>query len=171
MVALTAALMAGCAAYSPSTAPAATAALVNAAGATVANAVLTGNADGSVSISLSGTGLPAGIHGIHIHAVGACAAPEFTSAGAHFNPMGKLHGLHNPGGPHNGDLPNLTVAASGAVSWQATTDRVTLTPGPTSILDQDGSALVVHAAADDQSTDPSGNSGARIACGVIRVAP
>ena len=83
------------------------------------------------------------------------------------NPAARKHGLDNPDGPHAGDLPNLTVAAGGAGDLDVVTNRVTLRPGPTSLLDADGSALVVHAGTDDQRTDPSGNSGARAACGVI----
>ena len=99
--------------------------------------------------------------------MGRCDPPQFTSAGAHFNPASKQHGTQNPAGPHAGDLPNLEVAASGEGGIDATTKLVTLGPGPTSLLGPAGTSLVVHAAADDYKTDPSGNSGDRIACGVI----
>ena len=113
------------------------------------------------------TGLPPGQHGIHLHAVGRCDPPAFTSAGAHLNPDQHRHGLANPAGPHAGDLPNLTVLPDRAGSVDATTGRVTLRSGPAGLLDADGSAIVVHAKADDQVTDPAGASGPRIACGVI----
>ena len=120
-----------------------------------------------VRIAVTGYRLPPGAHGLHIHAAGRCEPPQFASAGAHFNPAGKLHGTQNPAGPHAGDLPNLDVAASGEGGIDATTRLVTLGPGPTSLLGPTGASLVVHAAADDYNTDPSGNSGDRIACGVI----
>jgi Cu-Zn family superoxide dismutase len=113
-------------------------------------------------------GLPAGTHGIHFHAVGQCdATGAFASAGAHFNPASRKHGLESPDGPHAGDLPNLVVAADGRATVRLTSSRVTLGREAGSLLDADGSAVVVHAAADDQRTDPSGNSGGRIACAVI----
>ena len=94
--------------------------------------------------------------------------PAFTSAGGHFNPDNRQHGSENPQGSHAGDLPNLVVGANGAGSLVVTTDRFSLAAGrPTSLLDADGSALVVHAGPDDLKTDPTGNSGARIACGVV----
>lgn len=109
--------------------------------------------------------VPAGVHGLHIHAVGQCEAP-FTSAGPHFNPQGRQHGLANPQGAHAGDLPNVTAGANGRATIHA------LAPAPLSgeggILDADGAALVLHENADDERTDPAGNAGARIACGVIR---
>ena len=114
------------------------------------------------------SGLPAGTHGIHFHAVGQCdAAGAFASAGAHFNPAARKHGLESADGPHAGDLPNLVVGADGRANLRTTSSRVTLGGEPASLLDADGTAIVVHAAPDDQRTDPSGNSGARIACGVI----
>jgi Cu-Zn family superoxide dismutase len=113
------------------------------------------------------TGLPAGTHGIHFHQVGRCDGPDFASAGPHFNPYARHHGLENPDGPHAGDMPNLVIPAGGAVSVDMVSPRVTLDDGTTTVFDADGTALVIHAAADDQRTDPSGNSGARIACGVI----
>jgi Cu-Zn family superoxide dismutase len=113
-------------------------------------------------------GATPGQHGIHVHSVGSCdAAVAFATAGAHFNPTNKRHGLFNPDGPHAGDLETLTIDHLGRGTFVATTPRVTLSPGPTSLLDADGSAIVLHALPDDQRTDPSGNSGARIACGVV----
>jgi Cu-Zn family superoxide dismutase len=115
--------------------------------------------------------LPHGIHGIHVHAVGRCEPPDFASAGPHWNPEGKKHGLSNPQGPHAGDLPNVDVAADGVLGQAVTLANATLTGpagDPRVLLDADGAALVIHAQADDNMTDPSGNSGARIACAVIQ---
>jgi Cu-Zn family superoxide dismutase len=144
----------------------ASAVLRDAAGRVVGTALLTQTATG-VRITISGQGLPPGEHGFHIHAVGLCEPPEFTSAGAHFNAENRQHGLNNPQGPHAGDLPNLVVAPNGTAAYATTTPRVTLAAGPTSLFDADGSSLVIHTDRDDQVTDPTGNSGGRIACGVI----
>jgi Cu-Zn family superoxide dismutase len=118
---------------------------------------------GGVTFRLNAAGLPGGIHGIHVHAIGRCDAPAFTTAGPHWNPAQRQHGFDNPAGPHQGDLPNVTVAATGVLQ-----EAVTL-PGATfaALRDADGSALVIHARADDLKTDPSGNSGDRIACAVL----
>ncbi|MGI8783118.1 MAG: superoxide dismutase family protein [Acidobacteriota bacterium] len=139
----------------------------DASGATRGSGLLWQDPLGVVHVDLQLVGITPGTHGIHFHAVGRCDA-DFTSAGAHYNPMGRRHGLSAADGPHAGDAPNFTAGADGRARVRLTTDRVTLTSGATSLADSDGSALVVHAAADDQVTDPSGNSGARIACGVIR---
>ncbi len=120
-----------------------------------------------VRISVTVKGLSSGEHGIHIHSVGKCEPPDFLSAGPHFNPTNKKHGLNNPEGPHAGDLPNLVVNEDGSAVYEHVTNLVTLTPGELSLFDEDGSALVIHAGPDDQSTDPAGNSGARVLCGVI----
>lgn len=113
------------------------------------------------------TGLPAGVHGVHFHQVGRCDGPEFTSAGGHFNPLARRHGLENPEGPHAGDLPSITAAPDGSARVDMLSPRVTLDDATTTLIDADGTALVIHAGPDDQHTDPSGNSGARIACGVV----
>ncbi|HEX9938711.1 MAG TPA: superoxide dismutase family protein [Longimicrobium sp.] len=120
----------------------------------------------SVRLVVESTSMPAGTHGTHLHAVGRCDAPQFTTAGPHLNPTNRQHGLRNPQGPHLGDMPNLTVGANGQGRLE-TIVRGSLTPGRAPIFDADGTALVVHATADDQVTDPAGNSGARIACGVV----
>ena len=112
-------------------------------------------------------GLEPGPHGVHIHETGTCEPPDFTSAGGHFNPTGAAHGLANPDGPHAGDLPNLTVGQDGTAWLEYETDRLSLTDGPNSLFDDDGSAIVIHAGEDDQRTDPSGASGARAVCGEI----
>jgi superoxide dismutase, Cu-Zn family len=126
----------------------------------------------TVHLTLTLTGLPPGVHAVHIHAVGRCDGPDFTSAGPHVNPERRQHGLQNPEGPHAGDLPNVTVDADGQGRLETMTARVTLGNGPTSLFDADGSALVIHAGPDDFKTDPAGQAGARIACGVItRVEP
>lgn len=113
-------------------------------------------------------GLPTGNHGIHIHAVGRCDPPDFMSAGAHFNPTNRQHGLQNPNSPHASDLPNLQVGADGTGRLDALDRDVTLASGANSLFDADGSALVIHAGEDDNMTDPAGNSGGRIARGIIR---
>ena len=125
-------------------------------------------ADGNGGITVSGTlrGLPPGEHGIHIHMTGACDAPAFTTAGGHWNPTTKMHGSQNPQGPHFGDLMNITVGADSSATVQLTTMGGTLN-GADMLMDADGAAVVVHAAGDDYKTDPSGNSGDRVACGVI----
>lgn len=164
------ALLAGCAGMQPAGDNAATADLRNASGASVGTANLTqvGNV---VRIVLEAKGLTPGLHGVHIHAVGKCDPPDFTSAGGHFNPTGKQHGALNPQGSHAGDLPNLNVGADGSGRLETATEQIGLGTGTTSLWDADGSALVVHAAPDDFKTDPTGNSGARVACGVITKAP
>ena len=163
-------LLAGCAGMQPAADTAATADLRNASGASVGTATMTqvGNV---VRIVLEAKGLTPGLHGVHIHAVGKCEPPDFTSAGAHFNPGSKQHGALNTQGSHAGDLPNLNVGPDGTGRLETATEQITLGSGGTSVWDADGSALVVHAAPDDFKTDPTGNSGARVACGVVTKAP
>lgn len=135
-------------------------------GNVVGNASFTEDERGLVRVDARVEGLPPGPHGIHIHEKGNCS-PAFGAAGAHYNPLGKQHGLLNPKGPHAGDLPDIVVDGSGVGRLNVTTGLVTLSPGPTTLLDSDGSAIVIHAGPDDQVTDPAGHSGDRIACGVI----
>lgn len=142
--------------------------LVDAKGATVGHAKLKAAADG-VQISVKVSQLTPGDHGIHIHNVGKCDAPAFTTAGGHFNPTGAHHGVNNAAmpNPHLGDLPNLTVDAKGKGKLTFLDKGATLTEGPNSLFHEGGTALVIHAKPDDLKSDPSGNSGDRIACGVI----
>ena len=121
---------------------------------------------GGATFRIEASGLPHGVHGIHVHAVGRCDPADFKSAGAHWNPANRKHGTSNPAGPHAGDLPNVTVAANGVLSTTVTVAGADVS-GPGGLLDGDGAALVLHAAADDYMTDPSGNSGDRIACAVL----
>lgn len=152
-------------------APTALAVMRNADGEAVGTAVLQefrrGEGHG-VRVTLVVHDLPPGKHGVHLHAIGKCEAPDFGSAGGHFNPEGKQHGLENEDGPHAGDLENLEVAADGTATQEFVTTRARLHNGDRSLLDEDGVAVVIHAGADDQKTDPSGDSGARIACGVVQ---
>ncbi len=119
-----------------------------------------------VGVKLELHDLAPGVHAIHFHQVPKCEGPDFKSAGGHFNPENKKHGFDNPEGHHAGDMKNFTVDARGKSSARLEDTDVTLKDGPHSLL-SDGAAIVVHAKADDYKTDPSGNSGDRIACGVI----
>ena len=118
---------------------------------------------GGLRFTVDVKGMPAGTHGAHVHTAGRCDAPDFTTAGPHWNPTSMKHGSMNPQGPHEGDLPNLIVGTDGRGTVGITIPGATMA----GLLDADGSALVIHAGADDLMTDPSGNSGGRIACGVF----
>ena len=120
--------------------------------------------NGSVMLTVQVEGLPPGQHGVHVHMTGKCDAPKFESAGAHWNPAGMEHGLEAPKGQHAGDMPNLVVEENGRGTLAYELKGATFA----GLMDGDGSAMVVHASADDQKTDPSGNSGDRIACGVFK---
>ena len=139
----------------------------NAEGKSIGTASLRETKDGVLLMTVNVKGLPQGLHAVHIHSVGKCEGPAFTSAGPHFNPMNKKHGLENAAGPHAGDLPDMYVEKNGAGRYEVLVDRITLGPGEMSIFDADGSAIVIHVTADDNVTDPTGDSGDRIACGVI----
>lgn len=121
---------------------------------------------GGVRVTLDARGLPPGTHGAHLHAIGLCDAPGFAGAGPHWNPTERHHGAMNPQGPHGGDLPNLIVGSDGRGTLGVTLPGATVA----ALLDSDGAAMVVHAGADDLMTDPAGNSGGRIACGVFQPA-
>ncbi len=145
----------------------ASAALKNAEGKDVGTAQLTQTPTG-VLVSLSVTGLPAGEHAFHVHAVGKCE-PPFTTAGGHFNPGAKKHGLLAAEGHHAGDMPNLHIPAGGDIAVEVMNTSITLEKGkPNSVFGPDGTALVIHAGKDDYKTDPTGDAGGRIACGVIQ---
>ena len=135
-------------------------------GKTVGSAVLRDEPAGVV-IEVQVKGLTPGLHAVHVHAVGKCEGPAFTTAGGHFNPTQKKHGLRSADGAHAGDLPNMYVAKDGSGRFEVLNDSITLKAGERSVFDADGSAIVIHAGPDDDMTDPAGNSGDRVACGVI----
>lgn len=142
--------------------------LVNGKGESIGMAMLTEQADG-VHIKVEASKLTPGKHGIHVHENGVCQGPDFASAGAHLNLTAHQHGFLNPKGPHEGDLLNLEVGPTGTARGEFVNKSVTLAKGkPNSLLKQGGTSLVIHADEDDYKTDPTGNSGARIACGVIK---
>ena len=148
--------------------------LRDASGRTAGSGELSPAPDGGVRVRLTVTGLPPGAHALHIHETGACdtsTSTPFSSAGGHHNPTGREHGRLNPAGPHAGDLPNLVVAESGSGTLDVVSQNLSLSEGSGALFDPDGSAIVIHANADDERTnqgpDGPGNSGGRIACGVI----
>ena len=135
-------------------------------GRIVASATAEESGDG-VRIRIEARGLGQGAYGVHVHGVGRCDAPAFTTAGPHWNPTGQQHGKDNPQGMHKGDLPNLLVGTDGQGSFEYTIPGASIDGRTNAMLDDDGAAVVVHQAPDDYRTDPSGNSGNRIACGVL----
>lgn len=158
---LAASLVVGCAAVDvPVAAPPVS--LINSSGQTVGT-VTAAQTSGGVTLTISASGIPHGLHGLHVHAVGRCEPPSFETAGPHWSPSGREHGFNNPQGPHAGDLPNITASSGGVVRETVVLARTSLAQ----LADADGSALVIHASADDYMTDPSGNSGDRIACAVL----
>lgn len=134
-------------------------------GSSAGTARVVGSAD-QLSLVIDLAGVSPGPHGVHLHAVGTCEAPSFTTAGGHLNPGGKQHGTDNPMGSHLGDLPNIEIAAdgSGSLTFALHGTRTELLA---ELFDADGTSIVVHAGPDDYKTDPAGNSGGRIACGVF----
>lgn len=144
----------------------ATAALVRADGSSAGTAILSERKEG-LWLDVSADGPSAGSFGMHVHAVGRCDGPEFTTAGPHWNPASKQHGLQNPMGTHAGDLPNVTASAQGKIMAEAPLTGAALA-GEGGLFDGDGASIIIHEKADDYRTDPSGNSGKRIICGVFR---
>lgn len=151
----------------PGKPPEARANLIDTQGKSVGKALLWPAPTG-VRIVLEVEGLPAGVRAFHIHEVGKAEPPDFKSAGSHFNPFGKKHGMKNPEGHHAGDMPNIEIGPDGKGKVETLAPLVTLGPGENSLFHPGGTSLVIHALADDEKTDPTGNAGARIACGIIR---
>jgi Cu-Zn family superoxide dismutase len=165
---LSALLVAGCVpSVSGGTKAAAVADLVDATGKPAGTATVTASTDG-LWLDVSVKGVTAGPHGLHVHTVGKCEAPDFATAGGHWNPTAHQHGHKNPQGPHAGDAPNLIANARGAGRLKTWLGAGLIASGDTPLLDTDGAAVVLHADADDEMTDPSGKSGKRILCGVLR---
>ncbi len=129
--------------------------------------VIVAQGDNGLLVNIKAQGLPPGAHGVHIHEFGKCEGPDFKSAGGHWNPAAKEHGFDNPQGAHAGDFFNLDIGADGSGSLEALVPGATLSGGDNALLDADGAAFVVHEGPDDLKTDPSGDSGGRIACGVF----
>jgi len=157
----------GSPAAGPTATPALTTSLIGTAGTPVGTATLSETRDG-VSVRFQLKGLAPGTHGAHVHAVGKCEPPGFTTAAGHLNTTAKQHGHKNPAGWHLGDVGNVAARADGTVDATLVVRGATLAPGPMSLLGPNGStALVIHANPDDEMTDPAGNAGPRIACGVL----
>jgi len=146
--------------------PSAVAILKDATGKDIGEAQFT-EENGGISVAVSASGLTPGVHGTHIHMTGKCDGPDFKSAGGHWNPTSHQHGFENPQGSHKGDLPNMTVAADGIGTVQFTIPGAAIQGGENALLDTDGAAIVIHAGPDDMKSDPAGNSGDRVACGII----
>lgn len=153
--------LSGCLGMAEPSAPRAAATLRDAAGVPAGTATVTVR-DGRMLLSIEAQGLTGGPRGLHVHAVGKCEPPRFESAGPHWNPTSKQHGRDNPQGAHHGDLPNIEGDANGRGSVTAE-----LAGTFAELMDEDGAAIIIHATADDYRTDPSGNSGGRVACGVF----
>lgn len=160
-------LVCGAAAHATAAEPArAAATIINPAGEVIGKADFEQTPSG-VLIRVVVSGLTPGGHGIHLHSVGACS-PDFGAAKGHINPAGKAHGLRHPDGPDNGDLPNLIAGADGRADAEFFTPRVSIAGGAQpALLDDDGSAVIIHEHPDDHMTQPIGGAGGRVACGVV----
>lgn len=140
--------------------------LKNAEGKSVGTAMIMDAKGGGVRIAIDFKDLPRGEHALHFHQIAKCE-PPFTTAGGHFNPEMKKHGMENPEGPHAGDMANFTVTANGTAKATITNTKVSMGTGANSLYASGGTALMIHATADDMKSDPAGNAGARIACGTV----
>lgn len=164
-----AATVAGCATTnsgSTAAAPTASAMLAAGDGSPRGEAMVTQDADG-LRVVVKAQGLTPGTHAVHIHTTGQCVGPDFTSAGGHWNPTGRKHGKDNPMGMHMGDMPNMLAGPDGTGQIEYQIKGGTISEGATPLLDADGAAVVIHAQADDNKSDPAGNAGGRVACGVL----
>ncbi len=144
----------------------ASAQLRDASGQAVGSATATQSGE-SIRVRVETSGLPQGAHGAHVHMTGQCVAPGFDSAGGHWNPTDRQHGKDNPAGMHKGDMPNILIGTNGSGTLEYTISGAQVAGSGGAMLDADGAAIVIHAGPDDYRSDPSGNSGARIACGVF----
>lgn len=144
-------------------------AAVTSADGTPHGEVIIGEGDGGLIVKIDAEGLEPGPRGVHIHETGLCEGPDFTSAGGHWNPTENEHGFENPNGAHMGDFFNLEIGEDGKGSVEARIEGASLKDGANALMDADGAAFVIHAGADDLKTDPSGESGGRIACGVFEM--
>ncbi|MCI4589957.1 superoxide dismutase family protein [Sphingobium sp. BYY-5] len=154
-------------AASDKAAPTAHAKLVAGDGSSRGQATVTEAPDG-LHVLVKAQGLTPGIHAVHLHTTGTCTGPDFTSAGGHWNPTGRQHGKDNPAGMHMGDMPNMLAGPDGAGDLEYVVPHGSIKDGATPLLDADGAAVVIHAQADDNKTDPTGNAGGRVACGVLK---
>ncbi len=147
----------------------ATAVLLAADGSRRGEAKVTEATDG-LHVAVRAMGITPGVHAVHVHTTGTCTPPDFTSAGGHWNPTARQHGKDNPAGMHMGDLPNLSAGADGTGQIEFVIPGATLRTGSNAVLDADGAAIIVHAQADDYKSDPAGNAGGRVACGILSAA-
>jgi len=147
---------------------AAIAVLKNATGQEVGSARLIQQGH-DIAVSITVSSLAPGLHGTHVHMTGSCIAPDFKSAAGHWNPKSTQHGMHNPLGAHAGDMPNMDVGSDGTGMLRFSISNARISGGETALLDVDGAAIVIHAGPDDMMSDPAGNAGQRVACGVIMV--
>ncbi|HEX7875165.1 MAG TPA: superoxide dismutase family protein [Sphingobium sp.] len=147
-------------------APTASAVLLAGDGSSRGEARVRQASDG-LHVIVKARGLTPGLHAVHVHGIGACTPPDFTSAGGHWNPTGHKHGRDNPEGMHMGDMPNMLAGSDGAGEMEYVIPGGALRSGSNPVLDADGAAIVIHAQADDNRTDPAGNAGGRVACGVL----